>query len=416
MLPARVNITDDGKKFDFTIGESILQLWQFGMEVTKLSALILVILAVACVEPFTIKTTAPTNMLVVEGVLSSQLKKHRVFLSRASQPNDNNSLPERGALVTISDQGGNIVSLTEKDAGIYETPEFSAQSDNTYTLHIQTADGRVYSSREVPFKNGPDIGEVYAKYVYNDAQQIKGIQVYADTEDPTNQNHFYRWNYIETYEVHAPFPSNWVWLGANNFDFRYDGIDTCYVTDTLRHTLIRSTKDLEQDKIIGQEVRFIPEISHILRYRYSILVQQFSLSSESYSYWENLRAMSEQQGSLSDVQPGSLFGNIVSLTDSRETVLGYFEVSKVSEKRIFFSALDFYKEGLKDPATLRSNCNDIAPILVPQQELGTLMPKYERTMLIWEVYGMAPYATFELLPKSCCDCRDQGPTERPSFF
>jgi hypothetical protein len=386
------------------------------MKATKLYALISVVIAGACVEPFSIKTTAPTNMLVVEGVLSSQVKKHQVSLSRAGQLNNKTLLPERGAVVTISDQEGNTVPLIEEDPGKYETREFSAQVNNKYTLHIQTADGRKYSSREVLFENGPDIGQVYAKYVYDQALNVKGIQVYADTEDPANQAHFYRWNYIETYEVHAPFPSNWVWLGGNDFDFRYDGIDTCYVTDTLRHILIQSTKELEQDKITGQKLRFIPESSHIVRYRYSILVQQFSLSSESYSYWENLRNISEQQGSLSDVQPGSIAGNIVSLTDSQEKVLGYFEVGRVSEKRIFFSALDFYDQGMKDPPTLRSNCYEIAPILVPQQELGTTMPKYERTMYIWEVYGMSPYATFELLPKTCCDCRDQGPTERPPFF
>jgi hypothetical protein len=37
-------------------------------------------------------------------------------------------------------------------------------------------------------------------------------------------------------------------------------------------------------------------------------------------------------------------------------------------------------------------------------------------MYIWEVYGFVPAAFFELMPKSCCDCRDLGPTERPSFF
>jgi hypothetical protein len=81
------------------------------MKATKLYALVSVVIASACVEPFTIKTTAPTNMLVVEGILSSQLKKHQIFLSRAGQLNYKTLLPERGALVTISDQGGNHCAI-----------------------------------------------------------------------------------------------------------------------------------------------------------------------------------------------------------------------------------------------------------------------------------------------------------------
>jgi hypothetical protein len=386
------------------------------MKIKKIHYVILLSLMIACVEPFNIKETAPTNMLVVEGVFSSQMKRHQIFLSRATQLGDKNVVREQGATVTISDQEGNVFSLSEENPGVYETAELSANAGNKYTLHITTAAGDAYASREVPFKDGADIGSVYPKYVFNPDQDVKGIQIYVDTQDPTNQTRFYRWNYTETWEVNAPFPANWVWLGGNKVEWNYDRIDTCYVTDTLRQILIRNTRDLEQDIIAGQKLQFIPEHSHIYRRRYSILVQQFSLSEESYLYWENLRTISEQQGSLSDIQPGSLVGNMISLNNPDETVLGYFEACKVSEKRIFFSAIDFYDLGLKMPKIFRSYCYDIQPTLVPLAELGATMQKVERTMSIWEAFGNEPSTVFSLMPKSCCDCRDQGPTERPSYF
>jgi hypothetical protein len=384
--------------------------------INKIKTILILLLAVACVEPYDIKKGASAGMLVVEAVFSNQLKRHQVFLSRATSLDDRRLVHEQGATVTISDEHNNVISLSEETPGVYETPECAAQVGSIYTLHIQTPDGREYTSTEVPFKNGPDIGQVYAKYINKNDEENKGLAVYVDTEDPSHQTNFYRWNYIETYEVHAPFPSNWIWLGNNQVEFRHQGIDTCYVTDTLRNIIIRNTTGLEQDKITGQLLRFIPATSYISRYRYSILVQQFALSAESYLYWENLRTISEQQGSLSDIQPGSIPGNIVSLTDSDEAVLGYFDASHVSEKRIFFAAINFYNEGFLMPENLRSNCYEISPILVPQAELDEAMTRYERTMYIWEVYGFEPFATFELMPKSCCDCRDLGPTKRPSFF
>jgi hypothetical protein len=126
--------------------------------------------------------------------------------------------------------------------------------------------------------------------------------------------------------------------------------------------------------------------------------------------------MSEEQGSLSDIQPGSLQGNILPITNDAETVLGYFEAGKVSEKRIWFSAITFYNDGLKMPLPFRSNCYDISPILVPKAKLDEQWKKYERTHLIWEAFGMEPNTTFQFMPKTCCDCRDQGPTERPAYF
>jgi hypothetical protein len=384
------------------------------IRIIYLSVFILILLS--CVEPFEIKDTGNTQMLVVEAVLSNQLKKHQVFLSRTTALNDRNYLRERGATVSISASDGTSISLTESGPGVYETVEFSAQAEKKYLLHIKTADGKEYSSSEVPFKDGADIGEVYGKYVDNPNGGGKGIQIYTDTEDPSGNTRYYRWNYIETYQVNAPFPSVWVWLGGNEVTFRVDGIDTCYVTDTLRNVLIRTTKDLEQDKVTAQQLRYIPETSYIMRFRYSILVQQFCLSEESYLYWDNLRVISEQQGSLSDQQPGSLSGNIYSTTDPNETVLGYFEVCRVSEKRIFLKAIDFYNDGFKRPPNFRSSCYEIEPILVPVLQLGEKMEKYQHSMYIWEAYGDYPSTVFELMPKTCCDCRDQGPTEKPPFF
>jgi hypothetical protein len=386
------------------------------MRIRNLKVLLLLILAISCVDPFEIKHSGSSGILVVEGVISDQYKNHRILLTRTAALDHRVVNPEQGATVTISDDKGEIVSLSEVHPGVYETPEYSASPGNSYTLKIKTAEGSEYASHAVPFTDGPALGDVYPKYINNGIEEEKGIQIFVDTEDPTGNAHYYRWNYVETYVVHAPFPSNWIWIGNNNVEFRYEGIDTCYVTDTLRTVLLRSTQNLDQDKITAQPIKFLPATFYAIRYRYSILVEQFILSEEAYQYWENQRTVSEKQGSLSDIQPGSLTGNMVSLTNDEETVLGYFDAGKVSEKRIFFNAQTFYEEGFKMPPPMRAHCYEISPIIVPQSQLDAAMRQYGNSMYIWEVYGMVPAAFFELMPKFCCDCRDLGSTERPSYF
>jgi hypothetical protein len=378
--------------------------------------LFILLLLVACVDPYPIEDSIAPDMLVVEGVLSSQLKKHQIFLSRATALNSKQTLPEQWASVTIKDDNGSTISLTESAPGIYETPEFAASAGRSYTLHINTYTGKKYSSKEVPFTDGPGIGDVYAKYIDNPNGPGKGIQVYVDSETNTTGSYYYRWNYIETYEVHAPFPSNWIWTGGTNLEFRIDGIDTCFVTDTLRNIMLLTTKDFAQTKIEAFPLRFIDDQQHILRYKYSILVQQFSLSKDSYDYWENQRLLSEAQGSLSDLQPGSVKGNMFSVDDPDEEVIGYFDVGKVSEKRIFFSAITFYKDGMKMPRPFRNYCFEIQPVLLMQHELPERMPALSATMNIWEVAGMSPNILVTLYSKTCTDCRDQGPTQRPDFW
>lgn len=374
------------------------------------------LVAAACVDPYHIEKTTNPKTLVVEAVFSDQLKNHQVLLSRATSLDNRTLKPEQGATVSISDQLGNRIDLTEVRPGVYETPQVAAEPGNTYTLRIETEDGGRYSSDAEPFKSGTDIGNLYVKYINNPDGEGKGLQVFLDAEDASRQTNFYRWNYIETYEVHAPFPSNWIWLGGNKVEFRHEGIDTCFVTDTLRSIMIRNTRGLEQDKITALPVRYLHEDLYVFRYKYSILVQQFALSEGAYNYWENLRIVSEEQGSLSDIQPGTLPGNMFSEENDDETVLGYFEACTVREKRLTFSAIDFYQEGLKMPENMRSDCFEIPPLQVHESLLGSTMERQQDKMYIWEVFGFTPDAIFSLMPKVCCDCRDLGPTERPDFL
>ncbi len=157
-----------------------------------------------------------------------------------------------------------------------------------------------------------------------------------------------------------------------------------------------TTNGLGKSKVTAQLVQSLPGYSINMRIQYSILIRQFSLSKEAYLYWKALKDVNETQGSLYDRQPGSIRGNIKSLTDN-ELVLGYFDAGVVSEKRAFFSPDDFSKSGYRAPKFLTS-CDNYVPVEVLLSGIGAYYAKNGQGLLISEAVGK------ETRPCSC------GPT------
>ena len=87
--------------------------------------------------------------------------------------------------------------------------------------------------------------------------------------------------------------------------------------------------------------------------------------------------------------------------DPNEPVLGYFDASTVSQKRLFI-----YADSLPDMAYPRDPC--IAEIFSP----GTELVLY----LSWG-YNIVSYPpTLQIAPAECSDCRLYGTMEVPPFW
>ena len=367
----------------------------------------------ACVEPYQLKSVSYENTLVIESLITNVPKPQQVKLSRTSPLDDRKIIAEPGAKVFVESESGEKFQFNQITPGVYESFPFAGKVGEKYTLSITTNDGHEYRSQPVTLKDVPPIGKIYAEFV---TSPERGIKISVDTEDTRNNTHYYRWNYVETYEIQVPFPSNYEVLpGATEASWRYDRVDQCWANDTLRSVLIKSTRGQDQDKVIAFPLRFIPEDSYVFRIKYSMLVQQFAMSDQSYNYWENIRIFNETQGTLADIQPGAINSNVVGITDPSETVLGYFDASAVSEQRVFFDYRDFKSAGYVRP-TYRSSCEYITPILIKEGKIAEYMLTHSEDLSIWDVIGSSPTADFELFPKACCDCSDMGVTVKPSFW
>jgi hypothetical protein len=379
-----------------------------------LRAMLLIITILGgCVDRFDAGSIAYTDQLVVDGFITNEFKQHQVTISHTSSINDQKFIPEERATVSVSDNVGQRVPLTETSPGIYMTPSFAGTVGNKYTLHFQTDGGKDYASSEVEMKPVPPIDKIFAVYPVTQNGE-EGVQLYLNSGDGGKKTNYYHWEYEETYEIQTPFPSKFVWLGGNTITLRLQQVNNCWPTTASNTILINKTTGLSTDRVFGFPIRFIPSVSEELVIKYSINVRQYALNDQSYSYWQKLKELNEHQGTLFDKQPGNIVGNIFSTSNKEEPVSGLFDASAVSERRAFFTPKDFESKGFT-PAEFLKSCVESAPIEVPIEKLGSVMEPNQGSFIIYDATGPGP-STILLLRKACCDCTSQGTNIKPTFW
>jgi len=289
---------------------------------------ILILLLTGCISSFVPDVEEKTNNLVVESLITDQNKSHKIKISRAVPLGKQIIAPPvKGCEVTIIDENNIEHPLKETSAGTYSTDslKFHAKPGGIYTLKINTG-SLTYISSPVEMLPVPPIDSLfYEKKVLVESNEWgrreEGCQIYLNTYDPLNRCRFFRWNFTETWEI------NLRWENVNN--------RICWITQKSENIMIRSTTAYNQSRITKLPVRFITNKTDMLSVKYSILVNQYSLNEDEFSYWVKLKNISEKAGGLFDVIPSAIMSNIYNVDDPEEVVLGYFSVSALAQKRIF---------------------------------------------------------------------------------
>jgi hypothetical protein len=255
--------------------------------------------------------------------------------------------------VNVNDSNGNSVRFSQDaETGFYvSNQEFEAQPNVDYTLHIKTSDGKSYKSSPVQLPAAVDMGRVYAERIVDDTHD--GVSVYVDTEDPTGKVKYFRYEYDETYKVVAPYPSPYTAeiINVDPVARTYEIVLTprepeeiCYSTEKSTGITQISTTDLNENRVFHFPIRYMAKEDARLQTRYSILVKQYVQSLEAYTFYEKIKELGSVESLLSQGQPGYVAGNMVSENNPDEKVLGYFEASSMTSKRIYFNYQDFNLE------------------------------------------------------------------------
>jgi hypothetical protein len=368
----------------------------------------------SCKEPFYPENVKGNpGFLVVDGFINAGNDSSFIRLTRTASLNDSSVITELRATVYVSDSFGGIFPLVESGNGYYAAGQLNLSQNRTYKLNIQTSDGRKYASDSFPVMTSPTIDSL------SWVEDSVGVSVYAYSHDPNNQAKYYRWDYIETWRYDDGVAAILYWDTALSMVLPRppsDQIYSCWATNKSTNLILATTQNLRTDTINHQLVCEVPAGSEKMSVRYSILVNQYSLTKEAYEYWQNLKTNTELTGSLFDPMPSQITGNLHCVSKPSEVVLGYVGASTVSNKRIFINRRDltwFYR-----PYWI--GCDGGFRIIIDPNDPARLSKIYNYVLApdhLYTIVDLLASGAIILAPNYCADCREHGGTNQtPSFW
>lgn|GEM_PF-28514 len=299
----------------------------------------IIAVATSCKKPYYPPVTSSTgSYLVIEGVINSGSDSTFIKISRAVKLTDKVAVkPELNAVVTVQGDQNSSYSLTEMGNGSYACAGLNLDNSHKYRLSIRTAKGEQYVSDYMEVLNSPPIDSI--SFDTKGTVSNPGLNIYVNTHDPANKVHYYRWDYQETWIFHSNFTSFFKSNGDTVLgrDWNHDNISQCWQSDSSNTIVLGSSAKLAKDVIAGQPVTSVISTSEKLGDEYSIQVRQYALTTDAYNFYINLKKNTEQLGSVFDALPSEINGNIHSVTNPSEHVIGYISVGGTSKLRIFIS-------------------------------------------------------------------------------
>ena len=290
-----------------------------------------------CIERIDLdESLSGARLLVVDGLITDANEPYSVKLSYTSPSlKTYEGEPLIGAEVYITDEESVRADLREIGNGgeyLTDPSTFRGQVGKTYQLQIMSPDGQAYISLPETMPAVAPIDSIYYDLASEPYQSFTGtilqrwgVQFYLNTGSGGPRPAYYRWDWRETYSFIAPLtrPMQLV-------------VPLCFRTGSqARYLNVASTEDLRSDRIIKREINFVAKSGLQLQRRYSLLVRQYAMTERAYRFWANVQQQQTDGGSVFAPPPAPIPGNISSTTDTRERVLGYFQVSSVTAKRIF---------------------------------------------------------------------------------
>ncbi len=385
------------------------------MKNKKIYRFVFLLLVLGCKDKYNAPVVSPsTGYLVVEGNVNSGNGTTTITLSRTTKLDSLNTKYEQGAIVKVEGDDNSSYSLAETGVGQY-TADLNLTPTVKYKVSITTSNGKQYVSDFAPVKSNPPIDSISWQREHGD-----GVGIYINTHDPQNNTRYYQWEFVETWEFHSHFVSSIQYFVDNStrpptYSAGYrnalqqpdSSIYVCYKTVPSSNIFIGSTAKLSKD-VVFLPVVFIPHGDWKLSVLYSIEVKQHSLTKEGYEFLERMKKNTETTGSVFDAQPSELNGNIHCITDPKEPVIGYINISPVYSKRIFISNSELPGWGY-DESCFRMEIENISDS-IKAKGLG-LTPTYPNKL------GMfGAIVTFFASSVECVDCTLRGTNVKPSFW
>ena len=378
--------------------------------------LIVAVIITTCSTPLVIPTTLfNSNFLVVEGLINTGSDSTIITLSRSVVVSAKTVVnPETKATITVENATTTVGTLTEIVKGTYATKGLNLDNTKQYRLRIKTSNGKTYASDLVDVRVTPPIDSIGFNL------KSPGLQIYANTHDATGNTRYYRYTYRETWQFHASEYALYISDGTSLKERTpAQDIYSCFTTDTTNSIFLNSTETLSQDLVYQLPIVSIDSTSEKIETKYSILLTQYALTKDAYTFWQNLKKNTEQLGSIFDAQPSATFSNIHNIADATEPVIGYISAGTIQRKRIYITRAQVPQSWRT--AVYPSGCGQGAAYFVPPPGFPDV--KSELIQLPVQAYAISPIVDgnsvitgYNFSTPLCSDCTLRGTKTQPSFW
>lgn len=284
-----------------------------------------------------------TGTLVINAHLTDKPGEQSIQVSRSDQLYYSTYKPEDGCIIEVENEAGNITVFSEKEAGNYIAlfEEDFFNSGSSYSMRLLTSRGLVYESESTILHPSSAIDSVYYNIenqaTTDPAVTLEGLRFYMDVEIAPERAAFLRWELIETYEFKNPDYKGFIYDLDRVLRPLPDSMDdrNCWITAYVNAIYTLDVRNFGRGYYSFMPLHFVSNETQRLRYRYSLLVRQYSMDEPAFRYWDRLKKNSQELSGMNSSQPSLTPSNICNSANPDEPVLGFFSISGVSEKRIF---------------------------------------------------------------------------------
>lgn len=343
-------------------------------------------------------------LLVVDGdILVGDIT--RVKLSYTESILDEDGDMPLGVTVMVEAESGEVVSACavedEDEQGVYQADTRELDKDSKYRLFISVPGRGEYVSEFKPVMISPPIDEI--------TWSIAPDSTYANIEVTTHNTEegklYCKWNFTENWESNSVFVPFLEYIPSSNnirdltqqeqYERRY-----CFSEAVSNDVCVANTERLSENLISKYVLKQVANTDTRVKGLYAITVTQKTLDKEAYQYWETLKKNMGETGGLFSAQPSEYRGNIRSLTNADEIVLGYISASTTHTVRQF---IDWKSEQL-----FKTDCEYII---------------LDGDILLYHYYSLGYRPVCRVEDKGmfwsqlkCVDCRSYSNSTRPQWW
>ncbi len=342
-----------------------------------------------------------TVVLVVEGMITDNSTPTIIKLSYSVPVNSTMPSVINYASVVIESNDGASYVLPFDHQSLDYRANIAAVPGKEYRVKILIAED-LYESAWVPLLETPAITDVGFDRNYG------GMNIRISTGDPSGNIRFYRWTFEEDWEINSAVRAQVRYDQAANIVEDYFGEESfiCYRHAESQTLLLGSSADLSENVINNRIIHWVNETDDRMSVRYSINVKQHAISSDAYKFYDVMRKITENMGSIFDPQPAELAGNITCMSDPEKRVIGHVYAATEQTKRLFISSSE------ATDWKFRMQC-EYQNIANTPSGLRTNYPYPFLPYLFLDVQSN----TYPSATSNCVDCRLRGGTNnKPSFW